>query len=203
MTISYPLTLPTSPGVKRVNLRQASAVAVSQNPYTLSAQIQKHAGQMWGADISLPMMTRAQAEAWFCFLLKLNGQEGTFLLGDPTAKNPRGVGMGTPLVNGGSQTGQTLNTKGWPISTTGLLLAGDFLSIGYRLYKALGDVSSDASGYATIDIWPRLRDIPADNQVISISDCKGLFRLADNGNPIFSASEDKLYDFSFSCVEAI
>ena len=143
MAISYPLSLPSTPGIKRVTLRSLTSVAILRNPFTFQQQVQEFAGQIWGADVTLPIMERADAENWNSFLLKLNGPAGTFLLGDPAAKSPRGVATGSPKVNGASQTGKSLNTKGWTVSVTGILKAGDYVQIGQRLYKNLNDVNSD------------------------------------------------------------
>lgn len=49
-----------------------------------------------------------------------------------------------------------------------------------RIYKVLNDVDSDSSGDAIIDIWPRLRESPEDSAALFLSDCKAVFKLADN-----------------------
>lgn len=72
-----------------------------------------------------------------------------------------------PHVDGGSQTGDTLNTAGWPASTR-VLEPGDCFRIGgsaetkaaaetdevVRSFKVLAPVDSDGSGLATIPIDP-------------------------------------------------
>lgn len=155
------------------------------------------------AEVTLPVMERADAEEWISFLLKLNGQQGTFLLGDSAAKTARGIATGTPLVNGASQTGQSLVTDGWTAGVTGILKAGDYIQLGQRLYKVLNDANSDGSGNATLDIWPRLRESPANNSSIIVSDCLGLFRLSGNSYQIHSADVAKLFSLAFSAEEAI
>ena len=144
------------------------------------------------------------AEQWITFLLKLNGMEGTFLFGDPNAKTPQGPATGTPLVNGASQTGNSLITDGWTVSVTGILKAGDYIQLGSgsttRLYKVLNDADSDAGGNATFDIWPRLRVSPADNDLIITSAAKGLFALA--GNIMEWDIEGAMkYGISFTAIE--
>jgi hypothetical protein len=203
MAISYPLSLPTTPGIKRVTLHQAVSVAVVQNPWTFATQVQKFAGQMWGADITLPSMTRDQAEAWLAWFVSLNGQEGTFLLTNPAAKLPRGSALGIPVVNGAGQSGASLSVRGWPASTSGLLLAGDHFSINNRLYKNLTDVASNGSGVASLDVWPALRTPIADGVALTTNSPLGTFRLSSNASPVFGSAEDLMYDFSFSCAEAL
>src|SRR5262249_47491531 len=138
------------------------------------------------------------------FLLALNGPFNNFLMGDPIGKTPRGPASGTPLVNGGGQTGSTLVTDGWAPSITGILKAGDYIQIVQRLHKVLTDTNSDGSGNATLDIWPSLRDAgPADNTTIITTNTVGLFRLADNNYTVWSSDADKILEMGFSAVEDI
>lgn len=203
MAISYPLVMPTTPGPRRVNLFAVSNVAVSRSPYTLKEHVHAYAGQAWGAEVVLPTMTREQADEWTSWLLKLNGPEGTFRLGDPLAAEPRGLAPAGSLVAGAGQSGQALNIDGLPNSTTGILLAGDYIQVEERLYKVLNQVDSNGSGQATIDIWPRLRTAPVDNAAVIMRECKGLFRLTQTTNPVYASDENRYYEFSFSCIEAI
>lgn len=181
----------------------ATAVSISRSPFSYVSQVQQFAGQIWFADITLASMNRASAEAWISFLLKLNGRQGTFLLGDPSKATPRGSVPGTPLVNGGSQSGQTLVTDGWTAGQTGVLKKGDMIQLGQRIYSVLDDVDSDGSGNATFDIWPRLRESPSDNSSVITSSCVGLFRLTNNSNTIYNANADLNYSISFSAEEAL
>lgn len=202
MTISYPINLPSSPAPAAIRIFPRSVVAVSVSPFTAQQQAFQHQGQVWQAEITLPNMTRAQAEPWIAAFLQLNGRYGTFRLGDSAGRAPRGIATGTPLVKGASQTGQTLITDGWTPSQTGILKAGDYIQIGDRLYKVLSDTNSDGSGNATFDIWPRLRESPADNAAIITNNCTGLFRLTSNEMP-WDIGLGLRYSVSFSAVEAI
>jgi hypothetical protein len=205
MPISYPVTFP-SIGIRSMMIRARSVVGVAQSPFTLSQQVYKHQGQAWEAEVTLPPMKRDEAEQIASFLLKMNGQYGTFLLGDPANTAPRGVGTGTPLVNGGSQTGDSLITDGWTTSTTGILKAGDWIQLGSgsatRLHKVLDDVNSDASGNATLSIWPSLRSSPSNNAQITVSSPKGQWRLASNEIQ-YSIDEASVYGITFACVESL
>lgn len=184
MAITYPLVLPNSPGFNAVRFTARPVVAISESPFTLQTQVQEYSGQRLEVEATLPPMTRAQAEYWNTFMLKLNGMRGSFLLGDPTGKTPRGIATGTPVVNGASQTGNSLLTSGWTISITGILLAGDYIQIGTgsssRLHKVLDDVNSDGSGLATLLLWPSLRSSPSNGTSIITSNTTGIFRLASN-----------------------
>lgn len=206
MAITYPVSFPSSIGLANINIRARTVVGISASPFTGQQQVYKHQGQWWEAEVTLPPMKRADAEQAIAFLLKMNGQYGTFLLGDKANPATRGVGTGTPLVNGASQTGDELITDGWTTSTTGILKAGDWIQLGSgsstRLYKVLDDVDSDGSGNATINIFPSLRSSPADDAAITVSNTQGLWRLASNETE-YSIDNMSIYGMTFACVEAL
>lgn len=209
MTISYPLNTPTNIGIANITLSAENAVAISQSPFTYQQQVVAHPGQRWAASISLPPMKRQDAEYWIAFLLSLKGQIGTFLLGDPNCVAAQGSASttpGTPRVNGGGQTGDTLIIDGLPINTTGYLLPGDYIQLGSGvtayLYKVLTQVDSDASGNATLDLWPNLRISPGDNGLLVVANTKGRFRLKDNVTQ-WGINEISSYGITFDCVEVL
>lgn len=84
-----------------------------------------------------------------------------------------GDGGGTPLVNGADQTGQTINTDGWPAST-GVLKAGDFVTFAGidTVYQIWIDETSDAGGAVALTINPPIYDggSPADGAAITVTD---------------------------------
>lgn len=205
MAITFPVNFPAV-GIRSMTIRARNVVGISASPFTGQQQVYKHAGQWWEAEVTLPPMKRADAEQVAAFLLSLNGRYGTFLLGDPANTSPRGVGTGTPLVNGSGQTGQDLVTDGWTADTTGILKAGDWIQLGTglstHLHKVLADVNSDGSGAATLTIWPDLRNTVADNAPITVSSPKGLWRLSSNETE-FSIDEASIYGITFACVEAL
>lgn len=205
MAITYPLSIPNT-DIAKVRLVANNIVGVSQSPFTAAQQVYKYTGQFWEADITLPPMKREQAEYWISFLLKLNGSYGTFLLGDPNGQTARGVATGTPLVNGASQTGNSLVTDGWTNSTTGILKAGDYIQLGSgataRLYKVLDDVNSDGSGNATLTLFPDLRTSPSDNATITVANPKGVFRL-NTGATSWDINEASVYGITFGAREAL
>lgn len=207
MTISYPLTLPTTRYPARVRMRALSVVGVSESPFTYETQVQAHQGQRWEADIELPPISDQDvAEAWVAWLLSLNGRQGTFLMGDPAQVTLRGVGGGAPLVNGAGQTGQTLAVDGCPLSTTGWLKAGAMIQLGTgstaRLHKVLERADTNGAGQVTLDLWPRLRYSPADNAVVTISNPVGLWRLAANDTS-WDVGFARTYGLQFTAVEAL
>lgn len=205
MAITYPVTFPDV-GIRAMNIRARTVVGISSSPFTGQQQVYKHQGEWWEAEVTLPPMKRATAEQVSAFLLKMKGRYGTFLLGDPANTSPRGVGTGTPLVNGAGQTGSSLVTDGWTVSTTGILKAGDWIQLGTgsstTLHKVLDDVNSDGSGNATLELFPRIRTSPDDDAAITVSSPKGIWRLASNQME-YSIDEASVYGITFACIEAL
>lgn len=206
MAITYPLSIPSTPGIASVRFTPMSVVAVSQSPFTLQDQVQGFAGQRWQVEMSLPTMQRANAEQWITFLLSLNGRLGTFLFGDPAGKQPRGSALGTPVVDGAGQTGGSLQTSGWQTNENGVLLKGDYIEIGTslltRLYKVLNDANANGSGEAEIDIWPDLQVSPADAGPLIITQATGLFRLSSNEMP-YSINEAMHYGLVIAAMSVV
>lgn len=205
MTISYPLTIPTSGGgIKRLTLTVQNAVGINRSSFTYQTQVQAFAGQLWQAEVTMAPMTRVGGEAWNAFLLSLKGQYGTFYLYDPAGRTPQGLNVGTPLVNGShAAQSNTLATKGWTASQTNILVAGDYLQLGNRLHKVLNTANSDGSGNATFDIFPSLRDALSNNASIITTNTKGIFRLTSSTLPLFDLADAKIYGIAFSAIEAI
>jgi hypothetical protein len=209
MAITYPLTFPTHTGIIGVNIVARNVIGVTASPFTFAQQVQKFQGARWEADVSLPPMKRDDAEIWIAFFMKLYGVYGSFLLGDPNAATPQGSAAttaGTPVVNGGSQTGNELAIDGLPASATGYLKAGDYIQLGSgstaKLHKVLDDVDTNASGEATLTIWPDLRSSPADGASVVVSNAKGVFRLTTSATD-WQINNAGFYSMAFGAAEVL
>lgn len=189
-----------------IRFRATAVVGLSMSPFTYQQQAQVHEGQMWSAEFTIAQLFTPDGENLLAMLLALNGRQGTFYLSDPTSFFPRGTPTGTPVVNGASQTGQTLTTRGWGNSSPKVLKRGDYIQLGsgttQRIYRVLQDVDSGATGLATIDIWPRLRESPSDGEALVLTYPAGVFRLPDN-NLTWDIEPPEIYGFEFSAMEAI
>jgi hypothetical protein len=207
MSITFPLTAPSSPKPNGVTFTSQSTVGVASSPFTAQTQVMEWSAEWLQLQVSLPPMNRTTAEAWVAFLISLRGQSGTFLYGDPSYQGAQGVATGTPLVNGANAAGsKTLLTKGWTHSITGIVKAGDYLQVGTgattRLYKVLVDVNSDSSGNAMLDIFPRLREALSDAAAITLTNPKGTFRLTTNAQQ-WSVNVARIYGLNFAAQEAL
>lgn len=209
MAITYPLNIPTTIGIEQIEFRSKNVVAVSESPFTYAQQVYQHPGQAWEVTVRIPPVKSDLANEWVAFLLSLKGQRGTFLLGDPNMVDPRGTAKdtpGTPVVNGASQTGSSLNIDGLPTNETGYLLPGDYIQLGSgsstTLHMVLQQVDSNGSGEATLELWPDIRFSPSDNATVTVSDTKGHFRLKNNVSS-WTINSISSYGIQFEAMEVI
>jgi hypothetical protein len=177
-------------------------VAVSVSPFTGQQQVQDWQASFLEASVSMPPLTHVQAQQWIAFLLSLRGQANVFQLGDPLAVSPQGSGAGAPLVDGAGQTGYTINLRGFTPSAANVLLPGDWIQIGYRIYRTLVAVSADANGKVALSIWPQIREPPPDAAVVVLNGTKGLWRLQANARK-WSIGAARVYGIQFEIREAI
>lgn len=181
--VTYPIEMPSVSGEVRFTWSHDAANVVQTSEFTLQTRVFAWPGaQCRKAVLELAPMQLAEAKAWQAFVLKLNGQEGTFYLQDPIGNAVRGAytpdSAFVPRVMGANQLGPYLETDGWEPSVANILLKGDYVSINDRLYTVFDDVSSDASGNCTLPIWPHAFSDLADNAEILVGeDARGLFRL--------------------------
>ena len=201
--ISFPLSLPATPGFKRFKMRQRRSQQLSESPSSLISQVQSSTGERWEADVTLPLMRRERAAAWQGFFNMLDGMAGTFLLGDALGRQPRGTPLGTPKVKESNQSGKILIIDGCTPEVIGWMKAGDYFSIGERLYQVSRDADSDDSGVVVLDFWPRLREVYAVDTLLTTADCKGLFRMSSVSWDAWEADEQQLYSISFTAEEAL
>lgn len=200
------VAIPTKPGMANAEIGLNDAVAVFASPFSGVQQTQSFpGGDFWDATVTLPPMYRSTAAPWEAFLAELRGKTNVFQLSDPRCKVPLGSGAGSPKVvtSAGTNLPMTasLATAGWTPNSNGVLLAGDRFQVGYRLYMACETVNADASGNATITVWPSLRETPPDGTAISLTKPTGLFRLADNRRAIHW-SPSQLNVITLKCIEA-
>lgn len=206
MAITFPLSHPLTPGFTGFEMKRIGNVGVAASVFTFKQEVQKHQGQIWAIVATLPQMNRVDAAEWEAFITKLNGPEGTFLIGDPDGQTPRGVATGTPLIKGASQLGNSLITDNWTPDITNILRANDYIQLSSglttHLHVNLNDVDSDGVGEAILDIWPDLRISPINNDPIIVTSAKGIFRLLSNefANQINTI---KHHSVEFPAIEAI
>jgi hypothetical protein len=105
-------------------------------------------------------------------------------------------------VNGAGQTGRTINLKGFTISQTGVVKAGDPIKFAdTKVYMATADANSNGSGKAAVSIEPGLIVSPADSEAVVYSAVPFTLALvADTAQ--LDARPGVLHDFDVSFIEA-
>lgn len=135
------------------------------SPLNRSVQTVERPGARWKVSLEFPPMDSAQTGRLQAFLAALGGMAGRFTLwphGRP------GASLYSPLVNGMMTDFKSLPTKSWPVSTL-VLRAGDYLAVGGELKIVTADVTSDASGLATVPVAPAFRNAPSNNAAITLN----------------------------------
>lgn len=200
------LSMPSSPAFARARFRLLANTQTFVSPLDQSAQTLELPGARWAGEFELPAMKRAQAAPWQAFLAQLRGPAGRFYAGDPDARSPRGAATGAPKINGASQSGGALATKGWSASVAGILRAGDYIAFdagaGRELHILTADAASDGAGNATLAIEPPIRVPPLDNAAIIVSGATCVMRLADHDQTAWDADEQGVYAIGFSAIES-
>jgi hypothetical protein len=199
------VNLPADSGsFQSIDWNFSTAVATVTSVFTGQVQAQQWPGaDMWSGTATLPPLTQTKADAWLSALMQMQGMANAFQLGDPMKTSPKGSASGIPTADASIAMvagSQVLHTHGWTPSRINLLLPGDYLQIGYRLYRVLDAVISDSSGKAPINIWPSLREPPLNGQPLILTNPVGLFRLASNKSA-WSADVTHLTHLSFQFQE--
>jgi hypothetical protein len=195
--------MPASPGFSACRFGLETNTQTFTSPLTKATQRAVLGGSRWVATYTLPAMNRAQVANWQAFLLQLEGSANTFYGFDPDAINPRGAWTGTPLVNGGSQTGSTLTIDGCTANVTGWGKAGDYFSCNGELHMLTADCNSNGSGQATLAFKPAMRSSPADNAPLTFTQASCTMVLQDDGQSMWqSGNRLGVYEgMSFSAYE--
>lgn len=201
------ITVPDSLCAASVVFYIDRVVANTLSPYSLIEQTFKWPGEQWRVDVTLAnIVDKRTAGQWKAFLTALEGTYGMFYLGDPSAKVPVGVATGTPLVDGGGQSGNSLNIKGLTPGVTRILAAGDMVQIGTgqssRLHMQMVDLDSDGSGNATLTLQPAIREAPNDNVALNFHDAKGVFRLSSN-TVSWNVKPGPVWNMAFQAEEVV
>lgn len=102
------------------------------------------------------------------------------------------------IASGTTQLGNVINVRGLPVSTNGLLLAGDRFEVNGEMKVALSDLNSDASGLGAISFEPALRQIHNDGEPIIIGRPMGRFVLAGSPAHVNRPGIFSDYDLDFS-----
>ena len=171
---------------------------VMSSPLTQGVRTIEIPGARWQAVIGYRGLEESDAAILQAWLMQLRGRVNYASLAPWQRAEPRGTIAGTPLVNGASQTGATLNIDGCTAGTT--LKAGDFFSVGGELKMVTADATANGSGEMAVSFEPPLRASPADNAAITTSNPTASFILSAD-DLRWSVVRGKFTDVSLQFIE--
>lgn len=193
------LTMPSS-GVRTVSFGNRRNTVKNRSPFTMSTQYVSRPGDQWFATWEIAVGTKAMRAEWQAFLMQASNVENVFKAYDHY-NTLQGAGGGTPLVVGGSQTGNTLATDGWPNNTL-VLKKGDAFSVNNELKIVTADATTNGSGAVTISFEPKIRVSPADNAPITTTNAYCYMRMVDDEQAQWEVDESGHYTMVFSGEES-
>ena len=168
------LSLPS--GVRNPGKWTFRGVGVSQtmtSPLSGATQTAELSPAKWRASATFTTVPESDWRLWEAFLSQCRGQAGRFYVGPYHASKPRGLAGGSPIVDGSSQTGNTLLARGCTASQSPWLRIGDYFHYvspsWQQMHRVVSDVASDSSGHASLTIEPAIRESPAAGAAIITS----------------------------------
>ena len=197
----------TTTELQGLRFGRTSNTQTFESPLNGGVQTAVLTGGKWFATFKILPLTRAEAQQWMVFLLKLQGMGGRFLAHDPSNASPRGaLGTSVPLIDGVNQVGASLKTKGWDVSTSGLLLTGDAIaydtgSTWRERHIVAEDVDSDSSGNAVIRLTHAMRETPLDNDTLITTNASCVMRLINDEQAVWDVRTALIFGMEFSGVE--
>jgi hypothetical protein len=200
------VAMPTTPGFSSLQVSYKVGTGVNTSPFTQQTQTLIWPGaDIWTAHATLPPMNQQSFAPWLGFIHDCQGQANVFQLSLAQNPHPQTTGSsnkGKPIVTGTNPPmTNTLTTSGWPASTFRVLMPGDYIQLGYRLYMITDQANSDSSGNCTLQVTPSLRETPTAGESVILNSPKGLFRMA---KPVvsYSINEVGVYGFEMDFQEA-
>ena len=192
------ITYPSTPKPSGMSWRLVMPSQTNVSDWTGRRQTIASGRGWWECQITLPpIVGTTNVNAWRSFIAKARGRANDFQIPvDPIAQS---ASTATPLINGASQTGRTLATDGWPVSTT-VLVAGQYVTINNQLLQLTENVTSNGSGVATLTFEPPIRVSPADNAAIEYKNPYCLMYFVEE--PTLSVENGYVYSLSLNLRES-
>lgn len=197
------------------------------SPLSRAQQVLVRQGARWVCRMQFARRDAPRAARIDAFLSQLDGMGEEVSLFDFRRPTPRGAAaigatqsafsdatlfsdgtglldfLSSPVVSAATSAGATLvPSSGWQASMT-VLLAGDYIGIGGRLYMVLDDATANGSGVCTLRIAPRLRVAAASGAEITFWYPTARFRLVDNAQGENGTEPGLFSSYSLSFVESL
>lgn len=192
------ITFPATPKPQSMSWRLVMPSQTNISEWTGRRQTVASNRGWWECQFTLPpLVGGTRVNPWRSFVVQARGQVNDFQVPvDPTAQS---AVVATPLINGAGQTGRSLASDGWPVSST-VLQAGQFITINNQLLQLTANVVSNASGQATLTFEPPIRVSPADNAAIEFKNPYCLMYMLEE--PTISVEAGYVYSLSLNLRES-
>lgn len=192
------ITYPSTPRPQGMSWRLLMPSQTNVSDWTGRRQTIASGRGWWECQITFPpIVGTSNINAWRAFIAKSRGRANDFQVPvDPTAQS---AAVATPLVNGAGQTGRTLSTDGWPVSST-VLQAGQYVTINNQLLQLTQNITSNGSGVATLTFEPPVRVAPSDNAAIEFKNPFCLMYMVEE--PTLSVEAGYVYNLSLNLRES-
>jgi hypothetical protein len=183
MSITYPVSFPSSIGISKFTLRYVKAVAKTESPFNYKQQVHDFGGGRWEAEVTIPPLNTADSLTFQAFLVSLHGCAGTFTMAHPL-HNTAGVSRRITGSVGDND-----------VDFNGSVSAGMYFEANDHLYLTL------ESGTSNVAIQPPLRNTFS-NSLIDATLPAGTWRLASS-QVEWTTDSSSNTPFTFACVEAL
>lgn len=186
MAIVYPLDVPFEEfSNATVERRDINSLQIAT--FTGRERLQAFEGDWWEVDLTYRNLPPELHRPVGAFGAALRKSVGTFVVRYPGYGDALGEARNnpsSPLVDGNGQAGsRVLNIQSAPASLDDWLRPGDIIQVGPdtrpHWHEVLSEVDVSASGTASIDVWPAIRNGTVNNDPIVTRQPKGLFRLRE------------------------
>lgn len=196
------ILLPTAPGIRAAKPRLLDFGGWLSSPMGGAAQRLNRIGNRFALDVDVAT-SRSTQEGRIIVSRLMQGLTAGIIMPFPQDFDPGAVGTAT-AVNGGGQTGSTLNIDGFPADY--LVHEGQFFSVifaGRRyLHAAAADGAASGTGTIALPIFPMLRMSPNDNAVCEFA--QPMFEGFIQGNQVeYALQAAPFLDVSFTVAEAL
>jgi len=175
-----------------------SNAAVFRSPFGDYVQTADREGERWLVRAAWSILQGDDRADLLAFMHKLNGMQHRFTMQD-FGHVQRGSLGGSPLVNGGSQTGKTLNIDNCPNNITDWAKAGDRIGLGNKMYSVDSDVDTNGSGQAVLSLSPRIYVAPATDSSVDVITPVEILVLSD-GTFTFNTTKNMVSTLSFAAM---
>lgn len=192
------ITFPSTPKPQSMAWRFVMPSQTNVSDWTGKRQTIASGRGWWECQLTLPpLVGTTRVNSWRSFIAQARGRTNDFQIPvDPTAQS---AAVATPLVNGAGQTGRSLASDGWPLSST-VLQAGQFITINNQLLQLTANVVSNGTGQATLTFEPPIRVSPADNAAIEFKNPFCLMYMVEE--PTLSVEAGYVYSLSLNLRES-